>query len=148
MFFITNPNQKDGVREEGRGGGEGSPDSSPQGPQDTVSPTLGLGEDDNDPLLDDGEVDMLAVMVAGGVMEFELLRLPPQSKTVRPWTFQRGGWVRVGRVLLPSHHFTHTKVCMYTHTMCPSCIEEESCVLQMGNVTQDMCTTLFSQLSL
>ena len=44
----------------------------------------GLGEDDDDPLLDDGEVDMRAVMVAGGVMEFELLRLPPQSKTVGP----------------------------------------------------------------
>ena len=55
-----------------------------------MSATPGLGEDD-DPLLDDGEVDMRAVMVAGGVMEFELLRLPPQSKTVGPWTFQQGG---------------------------------------------------------
>ena len=49
-----------------------------------MSPTPGLEEDDDDPLLDDGEVDMRAVMVAGGVMEFELLRLPPQSKTVGP----------------------------------------------------------------
>ena len=155
MFFITNPNQEDGVREEGEGQGEGSPDSSPQGPPDTVSPIPGLGEDDDDPLLDDGEVDMRAVMVAGGVMEFELLRLPPQSKTVGPWTFQQGGRGqrrgrgRVGCVLLASHHFTHSKVlCMYTHTMCASCIEEGWCVLQMGNVTQDMFTTLFSQLSL
>ena len=37
---------------------------------------------------------MRAMMVAGGVMEFELLRLPPQSKTVGPWTFQQGGWGR------------------------------------------------------
>ena len=53
------------------------------------------GEDDNDPLLDNREVNMRAVMVAGGLMEFELLRLPLQSKTVGPssktvglWTFQ------------------------------------------------------------
>ena len=43
MFFITNPNQEDGVREEGEGQGEGSPDFSPQGPPDTVSPTQGKG---------------------------------------------------------------------------------------------------------
>ena len=69
------------------GAGEGSLDSFPQGPPDTVAPTPELGEDDDDPLLDNREVDMRAVMVAGGVMEFELLRLPPQSKTVGPWTF-------------------------------------------------------------
>ena len=34
---------------------------------------------------------MRAMMVAGGVMEFELLRLPPQNKTVGLWTFQSGG---------------------------------------------------------
>ena len=37
---------------------------------------------------------MRAMMVAGGVMEFELLRLTPQSKTVGPWTFQQGVWGR------------------------------------------------------
>ena len=31
--------------------------------------------------------------------------------------------------------------------MCASCIEEGWCALQVGNVTQEMCTTLFSQLS-
>ena len=56
-----------------------------------MSPTSGLGEDDDDPLLEEGEVDMRAMMVAGGVMEFELLRLSPQSKTEGPWTFQQGG---------------------------------------------------------
>ena len=77
-----------------------------------MSPTPGLGEDDDDPLLEEGEVDMRAMMVAGGVMEFELLRLPPQSKTVGPWTFQQGGWGRRrgrGKVvcILASHLFTH-----------------------------------------
>ena len=28
---------------------------------------------------------------AGGLMEFELRRLPPQSKTMGPWIFQQGG---------------------------------------------------------
>ena len=50
-----------------------------------MSPPPGLGEDDDEPLLEEGEVDMRAMMVAGSVMEFELLRLPPQSKTVGPW---------------------------------------------------------------
>ena len=59
-----------------------------------MSPTPGLGEDDDDSLLEEGEVNMRAMMVARGVMEFELLRLPPQSKTVGPWTFQQGGWGR------------------------------------------------------
>ena len=136
MFFIANPNQEDGVREAGEGQGEGSPDSSPQGVPDTVSPTLGLGEDDDDPLLDSGEVDMQAVMMASGVMEFELLRLPPQSKTVGPWTFQQGGRVqRRGEAGLGVSHLHHTishipkYLCMYTHTMCASCIEEGWCVL-------------------
>ena len=65
-----------------------------------------------DPLLDEGEVDMRTMMMAGGVMEFELLRLPPQSKTVVPWTFQQGGRGRRrgrGRVvcIFASHLFTH-----------------------------------------
>ena len=60
-----------------------------------MSPTPGLGEDNDDPLLEEGEVDMRAMMVAGGVMEFELLKL--QSNTVGLWTFQgRAGGV-VGR---------------------------------------------------
>ena len=121
MFFIAHPNQEDVVREEEEGQGEGSPDSSPLGPPDTASPTPGLGAGDDEPLLGNEEVDMQAVTVAGGVMEFELLRLPPQSKTVGPWTFQQGGWGqrrgrgRVGCVLA-SHHFTHSKVCVYVHT--------------------------------
>ena len=90
-FLLLTPIQENGVKEEGVGQGEGAPDSSPHGQLDAVSPTPGLGEDDDDPLLEEGEVDMRAMMVAGGVMEFELLRLPPQSKTVGPWTFQQGG---------------------------------------------------------
>ena len=90
-ILLLTPIQENGVKEEGEGQGEGAPDSSPQGEPDAVSPPPGLGEDDDDPLLEEGEVDMRAMMVAGGVMEFELLRLPPQSKTVGPWTFQQGG---------------------------------------------------------
>ena len=63
---------------------------------------------------------MRAMMVAGGVMEFELLRLPPQSKTVGPWTFQQGGRGRrkgQGKVVCipPSHLFAHvlTYVCAH-----------------------------------
>ena len=101
-----------------------------------MSPNAGLGEDDDD-LFDGREVGMRAVMVAGGVMEVELLRLPPQSKTVWLWTFQQGGqgqrrrWGRVMCVFLASHHFTHSKVCvcMRTDTMCVSYIEEVLCVL-------------------
>ena len=121
MFFITNPNQEDDVRG-GEGQGVGSPDSSSQGPPDTVSPTAGLGEDDDDPLLDDGEVDMRAMMVVGGVMEFELLRLPPQS--ARQWGL--GPSSKVGGARGEGHGWV---VCMYTHTMCASCIEERWCVL-------------------
>ena len=77
------------------GAGEGAPDSSPQDQPDAVSPPSGLGEDDDDPLLEEGEVDMRAMLVAGGMMEFELLKLPPQSKTEGPWTFQQVGWGRV-----------------------------------------------------
>ena len=94
VFLLLTPIQENGVKEEGEGQGEGAPDSSPQGQPDAVPPPLGLGEDDDDPLLEEGEVDMRAMMVAGGVMEFELLRLPPQSKTAGPWTFQQGGWGR------------------------------------------------------
>ena len=77
-----------------------------------MSPTPGLVEVDDDPLLEEAEVDMRAMMVAGGVMEFELLRLPPQSKTMGPWTSQQGGRGRRrgrGKVvgILASHLFTH-----------------------------------------
>ena len=94
--------------------------SSPQVQPDTVSPTLGLGEDDDDPLLEEGEVDMRAMMVAGGVMKFELLRLPPQSKTVGLWTFQQGGRGKV--VCILASHLSH----MYT--MCESCMQNVMCL--------------------
>ena len=89
-----------------------------------MSPTPGLGEDDDDPLLEEGEVDMRAMMVAGGVMEFELLRLPPQSKTVGPWTFQQGGRGKVV-CILASHLFTHV---LYICTQCVKVACEMSCV--------------------
>ena len=87
-----------------------------------MSPTPGLGEDDDDPLLEEGEVDMRAMMVAGGVMEFELLRLPPQSKTVGLWTFQQGGWGkrRGGARLCASLHHTFS----HMYTMCESCMQD------------------------
>ena len=100
-----------------------APDSSPQSQPDAVSPTPELGEDDDDPLLEEGEVDMRAMMVAGDVLEFELLRLPPQSKTVGPWTFQQGGrgtrrgWGKV--------------VCIFAShmcTMCESCMQDVMCL--------------------
>ena len=84
-----------------------------------MPPTPGLGEDD-DPLLEEGEVDMRAMMVTGGVMEFELLGLPPQSKTVGPWTFQQGGRGKV--VCILASHFLH----MYT--MCESCMQDVMCL--------------------
>ena len=49
--FVTNPNQEDGIREEGEGQGERSPDFSPQGPPDTMSLAPGLGEDVNVPFV-------------------------------------------------------------------------------------------------
>ena len=70
IFLLLTPIQENGVKEEGEGQGEGAPDSSSQVQPDTVSPTPRLGEDDDDPLLEEGEVDMRAMMVAGGVMEF------------------------------------------------------------------------------
>ena len=88
MVLIVNPIQENGDKEEVKG----APDDSSQVPADVSSAALGLKDNDDDPLLDEGEVDMRSMMVAGGVMEFELLRLPPQSKTVGPWTFQQGGW--------------------------------------------------------
>ena len=115
MVFIANPNQEGGVREAGQGEGEGSPDSFPQGAPDTVSPTPtpGLGEDDDDSLLDSGEVDMQAVIVAGGVMEFELLRpnslsnrtlcvLPPPSPSALHCHSDK----------------THTLYCVYSTCSC------------------------------
>ena len=123
---ITNPIQENGVKEEGEGQGEGAPDSSPQGQPDAVSPTPGLGEDDDDSLLEEGEVDMRAMMVAGGVMEFELLRLPPQSKTVGPWTFQQGGRGR----RRGSQGSVHPCITPFSHmyTMCESCMQDVMCL--------------------
>ena len=123
VFLLLTPIQENGVKEEGEWQGEGAPDSSPQGPPDAVSPTPGLGEDDDDPLLEEGEVDMRAMMVAGGVMEFELLRLTPQSKTVGAWTFQQGGRGKVV-CILASHLFTHVRM----HTMCESCMRDVLCL--------------------
>ena len=71
-----------------------------------MSPTPGLGEDDDDPLLEEGEVDMRAMMVAGGVMEFELLRLPPQSKTVDLPARREGHEEGVGKVVCIFSHCT------------------------------------------
>ena len=127
-----------GVKEEGEGQGEGAPDSSPQCQPDAVSPTLGLGEDDDDPLLEEGEVDKRAMMVAGGVVEFELLRLPPQSKTVRPWTFQQGGRGRrrVGQGCVHP--------CITPFHACTQCVKvacRMSCVW-MGHATLEVCATL------
>ena len=48
-FSLLTPIQENGVKEEEEGQGEGAPDSSPQGQPDAVSPTPGLGEDDDDP---------------------------------------------------------------------------------------------------
>ena len=126
VFLLLTPIQENGVKEEGEEQGEGAPDSSPQVQPDAVSPPPGLGEDDDDPLLEEGEVDMRAMMVAVGVMEFELLRLPPQSKTVGPWTFQQGGrgrrrgWGKVMCIL--ASHFSH--MC----TMCESCMQDVMCL--------------------
>ena len=67
-------------------------------------------------------MDMRAMMVAEGVMEFELLRLPPQSKTVGPWTFQQGGRAGGGggaRVCASLHH---TFSPMYK--MCENCMQD------------------------
>ena len=120
VFLLLTLIQENGVKEEGEGEGEGAPDSSPQVQPDAVSPPLGLGEDDDDPLLEEGEVDMRAMMVAGGVMEFELLGLSPQSKTVGPWTFQQGGrGRRRGRGKV---------VCILMYTMCKSCMQDVMCL--------------------
>ena len=115
-----------------------------------MSPTLGQGENDDDPLLEEGEVDMRAMMVAGGVMEFELLRLPPQNKTVGPWTFQQGGWGRRkgrGNVvrIQPSHllrMYLHMCVCVY-ECACTQCVKVActmSCVCRLNMLcTLEMC---------
>ena len=130
VFLLLTPIQKNGVKEEGEWQGEGAPDSSSQGPPDAVSPTPGLGEDDDDPLLEEGEVDMRAMMVAGGVMEFELLRLPPQSKTVGSWTFQQGGrGRRRGRGKVASLHHTLSRM----YTMCESCMQDVMFITDEGN---------------
>ena len=133
VFLLLTPIQENGVKEEGEGQGEGAPDSFPQGPPDAVSPTPGLREDDDDPLLEEGEVDMRAMMVAGGVMEFELLRLPPQSKTVGAWTFQQGGRGKVV-CILASRLFTHVRM----HTML--CVWDWTCYIR--NVCNSLCSPI------
>ena len=88
-----------------------------------MSPTPGLGEDDDDPLLEEGEVGMRAMMVAGGVMEFELLRLPPQSKTEGPWTFQQGGrGRRRGGARLCAFSLDHEPFFTHTYVVTYMCI--------------------------
>ena len=114
MIFYLIPTKRMVSERRGRGRGRGHLTPPLMVHQTQSLLPRGWGGDD-DLLLDDREVDMRAVMVANGVMEFELLRLPPQSKTVRPWTFQQGGrgqrrgQGRVGCVLA-FHHFTHSKV--------------------------------------
>ena len=69
---------------------------------------------------------MRAMMVAGGVMEFELLRLPPQSETVGPWIFQQGGRDRRrGRArLCASLHHSFSRM----YTRCESCMQVVMCL--------------------
>ena len=124
VFLLLTPIQENGVKEEGEGQGEGAPDSSPQVQPDAVSPPPGLGEDDDDPLLEEGEVDMRAMMVAGGVMEFELLRLPPQSKTVGLWGGGGGAVGGGGARLRASLHHTFSPM----YTMCESCMQDVMCL--------------------
>ena len=56
---------------------------------------------------------------ASGLMEFELRRLPPQSKTVGPWTFQQGGrgrrrsWLYAFSLHHEPHTHVYTYVCSY-----------------------------------
>ena len=52
VLLLLTPIQENGVKEEGEWQGEGAPDSSSQSPPDAVSPTPGLREDDDDPLLE------------------------------------------------------------------------------------------------
>ena len=101
-----------------------------------MSPIPELGENDDNSLLEGGEVDMRAKMqLVGSVMEFELLRLPPQSKTVGPWTFQQSGRGRrkgQGKVVcfLPSHllrMYLHMCVRLCMRTMCGSCMQDVMC---------------------
>ena len=72
-------------------------------------------------------------------MEFELLRLPPQSKTVGPWTFQQGGWGRRrggARLRASLHHTFHT---------CTQCVKvacRMSCVC-IRNVCNSLCSQSF-----
>ena len=71
-------------------------------------------------------------------MEFELLRLPPQSKTVGPWTFQQGGWGRRrggARLCASLHHIFHT---------CTQCVKvacRMSCVC-IRNVCYSLCSPI------
>ena len=73
------------------------------------------------------------------MMEFELLRLPPQSKTVGPWTFQQGGWgTRRGQgkvvCILASHLF-------HTCTQCVKVACRMSCVC-IRNVCNSLCSPI------
>lgn len=52
-----------------------------------MSPEVPKEEDDV--LLEEGEVDMRSMMLIGRVMRFDLLRLPPQPKTTGQWTIQQ-----------------------------------------------------------
>ena len=49
-----------------------------------------MPKEEDDVLLEEGEVDMRSMMLIGRVMRFDLLRLPPQPKTTGQWTIQQG----------------------------------------------------------
>ena len=69
------------------GGGESDPVPS-GGPEDTpLSPEV---PEEDGVLLEEGEVDMRAMMVTGRLLRFDLLRLPPQPKTTGQWTMKQG----------------------------------------------------------
>ena len=130
----------------GGGAGKGSPDSSPRSPPDTVSPTPVLGEDDDDSLLYGRRRGEHAGRDGGWWCDgVELLRLTPQNKTVGFGPSSKVGGAGLGVSFL-HHTISHIAlyVCMCTHTMCAICFEELSCILQMGNITQGMCATLYT----
>nr|WAW84847.1 dynein axonemal intermediate chain 7 [Halisarca dujardinii] len=81
------------------GGGENGTDAPEQGKDSTsseqpaTSPEKvcdGDGDGDGDVglMLEEGEVDMRAMMVVGPLMRFDLLRLPAQPKTSGQWSMQ------------------------------------------------------------
>ena len=72
-------------QEEGGGGNDPVPSG---GPEDTpLSPEV---PEEDGVLIEEGEVDMRAMMVIGRLMRFDLLRLPPQPKTTGQWTMKQG----------------------------------------------------------